>query len=176
VRVFFNSRDILAPGATGGNLNLYEWAHGQVARLATGTAAGFTDGSPLRFAGASADGSDVYFATPVSLTWEDRDERSSVYDARVGGGFAEPPAPPAPCNPGSEGSCQRPSSQPLGSPPAASATFTGSGNVKPVKCKKGFVAKRGSCVKKAGQKKKNHKKRGDGRHKRHAKADRRVGK
>jgi hypothetical protein len=183
VRVFFTSRDILAPGGAEGNLNLYEWAHGQVARLATGTAAGFADGSPLRFAGASVDGSDVYFATPVSLTWEDRDERSSVYDARIDGGFAEPPAPPAPCDPNGEGSCQGASSSPPGAAAVSSATFTGPGNVKPRKCKKGFVARHGGCVKKhakkkAGHKNKRHahKKRGGGKHKRPAEADRRAGK
>ena len=82
----------------------------------------------IRFC-ASADGTDLYFTTTQALNWENTEERWSVYDARVGGGFPQP-APTSPlCDPDSEGACQTasgPSSTPAD---AASASFEGPGNL-----------------------------------------------
>ncbi len=130
--VFFSSSNKLDDGATEDAVNLYEWAHGQVFLL-TSEPTGFPAAKrALQFVGASADGSDLYFATPEALTWEDGDKRSSVYDARIGGGFPEPPAPQSPCEPDSEGSCQgAASSASATASEAASATFSGAGNLLP---------------------------------------------
>jgi hypothetical protein len=182
-QVFFSSLDRLASGAVEGETNIYQWSQGQVFDIATeppGLRGPFGEGQEvyLHFVGASTDGTDLYLATPESLTWEDGDQRSSVYDARVGGGFPEPPPPAAPCDATSEGSCQGASS-PAGAtaPPSASATFAGRGNVVPAKAKKHKKHKKH-------HKKKHHKKRGNakrGKHhhksaKRHANGNRRVGK
>lgn len=162
--VFFTSFDHLAPGAVVGDTNLYEWAHGQVFLITTEPPGlqpppdrnGVVKES-VEFMGADASGDDLYFNTPVALTWEDPDQRISVYDARVDGGFPRPPAPPSPCASTVEGACQGPavSSPSVGNP--SSSTFVGPGNKKPP-CKKGFVRKNGKCVKKHGGKKKGTKK------------------
>lgn len=48
------------------------------------------------FAAASADGDDAFFLTDRSLVGSDPGGLD-LYDARVGGGFPEPPLPPKPC-------------------------------------------------------------------------------
>jgi hypothetical protein len=171
--VFFMSRNRLATGGVEGRFSLYEWSHGQVFAIDTeppGLQKPAEPKTSVLFAGASADGSDLYFATPNILTWEDGEDRSSVYDARIGGGRPEPPLPPAPCDPTSEGSCQGPSAPPPTLPGAGSATFVGPGNAKPKKSTKRH--------KKHQKKQKHHKKQGkkQGKHKKRANGDRRVGK
>lgn len=151
--VMFSSLDPLAPGAVEGTSGLYEWSHGQVFLIAAEPAELVSPSRTtqkedyLRPFGASADGADVYFATPQSLTWEDGDERFSVYDARVGGGFPQPSAPAAPCRPATEGSCQGPASSPAAIAGPTSSSFTGPGNPKPKHCKKHHVIRHGKCVK-----------------------------
>jgi hypothetical protein len=165
-RVFFVSEDVLASGATAGLKNLYEWrrrgrsGYGQVALLAVEPPGLTAPGSLNRnkqgmyFAGASADGGDVYFDTPQRLTWEDVDEHFDIYDARVGGGFPEPAAPAAPCAAAAEGSCQQGSgASPPGSTPATS-TFNGPGNP-PVKSQKKHHKKKHKQSKKKHHKKKH---------------------
>jgi hypothetical protein len=140
--VYFSSYDSLAPGAVAGLANIYEWSHGQVFLITTEPPglASVNNEEPyenyklikaeehIRFVGSNADGTDLYFATTKTLNWEDGDERSSIYDARVGGGFPEP-APPAPlCDPLTEGSCAGATVLPAAAPGAASASFTGPGN------------------------------------------------
>jgi hypothetical protein len=168
-QVYFASFDRLAPGAVEGVSNLYEWSHGQVFAIAAEPAGLgevfeethegqiFSDiKTTARFAGASADGTDLYFVTPQSLNWEDGDGRSSVYDARVGGGFPEPPGNPAPCDATSEGSCQGAASAGQSSTPApASSTFNGPGNIKHKKKHKKTQSKKKH---KKTQSKKKHKK------------------
>ena len=172
-RVFFSSLDPLAPGAVVGQTNAYEWAHGQVFRLSSsikGQLEHPSGGYGSAFVGASDDGSDVYLFTPETLNWEDGDERLSVYDARVGGGFPEPPAPPVPCEATSEGSnsCQGPAQGASASPGAASAAFNGPGNPPASKQKK--------SKKKPHKKHKHAKKKGKGKRARHANGNRRAGK
>jgi hypothetical protein len=112
------------------------------------------------FLDASPDGSNAFFATEDQLVPGDIDDHVNVFDARVGGGFPVSSPPPA-CDNGD--SCKGPASpQPsvFGAP--ASSTFSGAGNVTPVvavmpavkakarakpKCRKGFVKRRGRCVK-----------------------------
>jgi hypothetical protein len=167
--VFFTSPDPLAPGAVVEQNNIYEWSHGQVFRL---TSSQEGQQSPWPYAGAFAapaglndDGSDLYFSTPETLNWEDGDERLSVYDARVGGGYPEPATPPAPCIPTSEGSCQGPGQGGTAVPGAASATFNGPGNPKQTQPQK-----------KKKSKKHAKKKKGSGKKARHANGNRRAGK
>ncbi len=87
----------------------------------------------------------------------------AIYDARVDGGFPAAASPPA-CT--TADACRTPvSPQPsiYGAP--SSQTFVGAGNLappeakpkakpkaKPVKCKRGFVKKKGKCVRKTGKK------------------------
>jgi hypothetical protein len=59
-------------------------------------------------------GENVFFATKAGLVKGDTDNSYDVYDARVGGGFPEPP-PPAKC----EGTCRS-----GGAPPAFSTGLT----------------------------------------------------
>jgi hypothetical protein len=120
--------------------------------------------------GSSENGNDVFFATAESLVPADTDGGYDVYDARVPRPEDNPPASAVPC----EGSvCQGPPSlqSPLAAP--ASSTFSGVGNAAPevvspapvsVKktsppvraCKRGYVKKKGKCVKKPKVKKAGH--------------------
>ena len=136
---FFKSRDALAAGAVEGEWSLYEWAHGQVFKIATekpGVSVPNFIGT-LKYIGTNADATDLYFFDSAALNWENPEGRDAAWDARIGGGFAEPAAPPPGCDPGVESSCQGPGSPAPGAPPAAgSASFTGPGNAKPRKHKK----------------------------------------
>ena len=105
-RVWFTSKNRMATGATEGRPNLYQWEDGQISFVGKSAPHGLNPKYELRFAGASADGDDLYFTTVDRLTWQDVDSQLDVYDARVGGGFAEPAAGPAPCDPLAEASCQ----------------------------------------------------------------------
>jgi Tol biopolymer transport system component len=170
-QVFFLSRDLLAQGAAEDEWNLYEWSRGQVFDVATeapGTSQPKGQHS-FEFAGASPEGSDLYLFDAAALNWENPEARPAVWDARVEGGFVEPAPPPAPCDPDSEGACQGRSSQASSSPPAATSSFNGTGNVK-LKGKKH----------RHHQKKKHHKKKGKAKKKakpgRHANRNRRAGK
>lgn len=132
-QVYFTSPDPLAPGAPAGTFSIFEWSHGQVFRVTT-ESPGQQSQIPepkVKFLGASSDGSDLYFQTSSPLTWEDGDQRASVYDARVGGGFPAPPPSSQPCNPVTEGSCSGPGAQSPAIPGAASRSFTGPENKKP---------------------------------------------
>ncbi len=129
-RVFFESTDALLPQASNaGKANVYEYEPngvgdctrqtGCLALISTGTS---NDNS--LFIDSSANGEDVFFTTRQSLVAADGDEALDLYDARVGGGFAPPIAPP--CG----GEACRP---PVAPAPAIyqappSATFVGPGN------------------------------------------------
>ncbi len=99
-------------------------------------------------------GDQIAFATSTALLPRDGDVAEDVYVARANGGFPEP-APVVLCNPLQEGSCQGP---PSPTPNPAPPVPTGApGNVKPKplgKCKKGFVKRKGKCVKKGKGKRK----------------------
>ena len=175
VQVFFSSPDTLSRGAVEGQNNVYEWSHGQVFRLASadaGQQAEALSGYFAGFVGASADGSDVYLYTPETLNWEDGDERVSVYDARVGGGFPEPPPPLPACDATAEGSCQGSAQTGPVVPGAASASFSGPGNPTPAGGKQKKHAKKKHAKKKHAKKK--HKR--DPKRARQANVNRRAGK
>jgi len=102
-RVFFDSADALtltdtnADSSSGAGIpDVYEWeaqgegscaaAGGCVALISSGRSPGGAS-----FIDASADGSDAFFLTDASLAPSDPGALD-LYDARVGGGFAEAPA------------------------------------------------------------------------------------
>jgi hypothetical protein len=87
-RLFFNSEDALSPRAIDGKQNVYEYEHGQVYLISSGTS---SDDST--FLDASSSGDDVFFRTREQLVAQDTDDGLDVYDARVGGGFPTQPAP-----------------------------------------------------------------------------------
>ena len=99
-RAFFDSTDELVFSDTDNQPDVYQWeAYGEgdctvkpgcVELISSGRA---TEGAS--FIDASADGSDAYFLTNESLVGADPGS-IDLYDARVGGGFAEA-AKPLPC-------------------------------------------------------------------------------
>lgn len=140
--VFFNSLDHLSPEDASkperrGNENpvgeTYEWVSpgtegcanpgGCQRLLSSGTENSI--GSP--FLGGSADGSSAFFLTHTRLLPSDTDDRNDIYDAHIGGGFAEP-VQAAPCS-GEACQGQPSSSRQFGEP--GSSGFVGSGNLRP---------------------------------------------
>lgn len=99
-RIFFETLDSLSPKDANGEFDVYEWraqgvggcsrGEGCVGLISSGKG---PDGAS--FVDASADGTDAYFLTDESLVGEDPGS-TDLYDARIGGGFPEPP-PPIPC-------------------------------------------------------------------------------
>ncbi len=121
-RLFFSSPDPLVPGILGGNTRVFEYEDGSV-QLISGT----ESGGGAVFLDASASGDDVFFATRERLVWTDTDELVDVYDARVDGGLAEPPAL-MPCQ---GGACREPLNLPPSFSVPVSASFAGAGNLAP---------------------------------------------
>jgi hypothetical protein len=157
-QVFFETAEALVPSDTNGQLDVYEYEGG--AHLISSGTSSFE--SALE--DVSESGDDVFFRSDQQLVSQDNQEGMLVtYDARVDGGFAEPPSSP-PCT--TADACRAavaPQPSIYGAP--ASQTFSGAGNIappavkskakpksKPVKCKKRFVKKKGKCVKKPAKK------------------------
>lgn len=163
-RVFFSTPDALVPQDVNGEegcpreeaegtynaafyrcADVYEWDDGTVSLLTSGTGS-----HPFHLMGATASGRDVFFATRQRLAGWDRDNSVDIYDARSGGGFAEPAAQPPAC----EGEACRGA---VTAAPAASgagtAVFEGPGNPKP----------------KHANKRRKHRKRHHKTHRRHSK-------
>ena len=150
-QVFFETGEPLVRSASNGKLNVYEYQDGQHYLISGGT--GEADSY---FLDATPDGSDVFFATAQPLVRGDGDSVYDIYDAHTDGGFPEPPVPGATCEAGCKGAGGAGSAAFSG--PGGSATFSGAGNlaapsptpaVKPVvkkRCRKGYVRKRGRCV------------------------------
>jgi hypothetical protein len=175
-RVFFDTPDPLVPQDSntrplevhpGGEpayneygRDVYEWENGRIFLISTGTS-----GHDSYLGDVSANGNDAFFSTTQGLAPGDADEAYDVYDARIPRPGDHAPPPAAAC----QGDvCQGPPSVPvlLGAP--ASATFNGLGNPvapgrsttaaakpkpKSARCRKGFVKKKGKCVRKAGKSK-----------------------
>ncbi len=171
-RVFFQSFEALVLGDTNGKQDVYQWEAAGSGSCGAGDPAYVpaSEGclelissgrhpSASRFLDASPSGADAFFATAESLVSQDYG-LIDVYDARVGGGFPPPPAPPAAC----EGeACQGPYQPPV-DPTPASSSFQGAGNVvegKPRRkpCPKGKVRRKGRCVKKHRKGQKHHQRR-----------------
>lgn len=155
-RLFFNSLDALAVQDVNGVQDVYQWEAMGTGDCATsnptysaqsqGCIGLISSGQSPReseFVDASASGDDVFIRTESSLSPRDPG-LVDIYDARVGGGEAQPLTPPA-C----EGdACQNvPPAPGFASP--ASSSYSGPGNLtqrKP-RCAKGKVRRRGRCVK-----------------------------
>jgi hypothetical protein len=163
--VFFSSKDALVPRDANGRPDVYEYEvdTGQVKLISSGT-----DETGSWFEDASADGSDVFFLTPQQLTGWDTDKLIDLYDARVNGGFPEPPAPPVPC----EGNaCQGiPSAVPSFN---TASGFTGLGNQAPARTVS--VKKKAKPVKKPVKKKGRHRSKKHKKPKRQGKRSERPG-
>jgi DNA-binding beta-propeller fold protein YncE len=158
-RLFFETGEALVPSDTNGESDVYEYQDGQVQLISSGSSA-----YPSMLLDASENGDDVFILTRQQLLpHAPTGEALAIYDARVGGGFPAPAAPP-PCS--TADSCRDAASpQPaiFGAP--ASATFSGPGDLaapapasapkpkakpKPVKCTRGFIKRkvkgRARCV------------------------------
>lgn len=98
--VFFETADALVPSATNGELNVYAYENAQPYLISNGTSE-----ANAYFLDASVDGSNIFFATAQRLLTSDNDTAYDIYDARVDGGFPEPPGATTPCQ--SEG-CRAP--------------------------------------------------------------------
>jgi hypothetical protein len=151
-QVFFETSEALLPRDTNGAADVYEFDYTSgLDLISPGTIP--TSGTYLL--GASASGDDVFFLTNQNLVSRDSfQEARKIYDARVDGGFPEPPLPPA-CT--TADACRvAPEPQPsiYGAP--SSQTFAGAGNLAPpsevkpkkkaVRCAKGSVKKKHKCV------------------------------
>jgi hypothetical protein len=174
-RVFFDSPDALAPQATNGLMDVYEYepvgvggedgcktssptfsegSDGCVGLISSGSSSEesvFLDAGGKGSGGEEAE--DVFFLTSARLAPEDKDTAFDVYDAHVCSGSApcsvEAVSPPA-CT--TADSCRLAPSQQLaifGAP--ASATFSGAGNAVPLpptasRCSKGKKLRGDKCV------------------------------
>lgn len=117
--VIFQSQDSLTPRDVNETWDVYEWHEGAIALLSPG------QGSQSLLFAMTPNAHDVLFTTKNTVLPEDTSSVDSIYDVRIGGGFAPPPISPPPCV---DESCQ---GEPAGSPPlqsAGSAAFEGLGN------------------------------------------------
>jgi hypothetical protein len=164
-RVFFNSKEALVGNDGNGRTDVYEWERegtdescpvkasarvsgGCIFLLSGGTSAEYS-----AFLDADETGDNVFIETRAQLTPEDHGEAYAVYDVRVGA--TAPPAKPQCTGTGCQGV---PGAPPVFATPS-SVTFSGVGNfpspsaslkvtTKTVACRRGFVKKRGKCVRK----------------------------
>ncbi len=162
-RVFFTSGEALTAADTDGKANdayEYDATTGQVHLISTGRD---TNGS--YFLDASPSGDDVFFTTRESLVGWDTDNAYDLYDARVGGGFPEPPPVPVCAGDACQGGLDAP---PVVVAPKSTTFFSGDDNARPPAkraphrkaCAKGKVRKRVhgklKCVKKKHKAKTTH--------------------
>jgi hypothetical protein len=122
--IFFDTPSALVPQDVNGTRDVYEWSTaGGVTLISAGTGE-----RPSYFLDNSASGRDVFIATADGLAASDTDGGYDVYDARVGGGFGEPPIA-SEC----EGeACQHPPGpSPVFGVPSGSAVLPASGNMTP---------------------------------------------
>ncbi len=154
-QVFFQTGEALLPSDTNGQQDVYEYDEDSGLHLISSG----TSSSPATLLDVSASGDDVFFLGRQALAPQDPGgEAYRIYDARVDGGFPEAVVPTA-CT--TADACRAAATQQpsiFGEP--ASQTFTGAGNLtpptptastpakrKPKKCRKGYVKKKGRCVK-----------------------------
>jgi len=126
-QVFFQTSDALVAKDGNGVRDVYEYADGTLRLLSTGGGE-----SGFHFLDATPDGEDVFLATAQALLPRDIDSVVDYYDARVGGGFLEPPPPSGSCD---ASSCRY--AEPGVTPPAAgTSSFVGPGDMVARKRKK----------------------------------------
>jgi hypothetical protein len=140
-RVFFDTSDPLVPADVNGNNDVYQWQGGEAHLISTGTDPAYSD-----FVATTPSGNDVFFTSAEGIVPSDTDGAVTMYDARVGGGFPEPPPLPG---------CESEACRGAGtSAPSAAATgtaaFQGAGNLKQRhKRDCGIAAKRAQKVSRA---------------------------
>jgi hypothetical protein len=151
-RAFFETGEGLVARDSDGLQDVYEWEEQGVGSCTRPEGCLYLISSSQSRRGeylwaVSRSGDDLFFLSSDLLLGSDTDETPSIYDARVGGGFAEPV----------QGDCEgegcRPSQQPPPPQPIILSPILGQGdNVKPRRCPKGkHKVKRGGkvrCVKK----------------------------
>jgi hypothetical protein len=122
-RLFFDTQEALVPADTNGQIDVYEYEHGQVYLVSSGTSAVASS-----FGGASETGGDVFFVSTQQLVPQDTEEETQVlYDARIDGGLPANVSPPA-CV--TADACRTPvSPQPAIYGAPSSQTFSGVGNL-----------------------------------------------
>ncbi len=136
--IAFATEEALLPGDGDEEINPYVWKAGEL-----GAASAKVGGPPALAPG----GEEIAFSTRTALLPQDKDTAADVYVARSEGGFPLPIEPGGGCNPLPEGGCLDGPSLPP--PPVPGPTGDARGNVsEPPRCKKGFVKKKGRCVKK----------------------------
>lgn len=191
-RLFFDSPDALAPEATNGLMNVYEYeppgaAGGSCERAGVsfdertgGCVALVSSGSSTResvFLDASESGDDVFFLSVAKLVEADKGSGLALYDAHVCNASVPcvpETAPPSAC--GTADACRAaPSPQPAVFGAPSSSTFAGPGNIAPspaaavkptpktVKCPKGKHLNHHKCEKTKHKKKTKAKKSAKGR-------------
>jgi hypothetical protein len=145
-RVFFSSAQPLVRDDVNGRVDAYEYdvASGALSLVSSGH-----DAADSWFLDASANGDDVFFVTRERLVGWDTDSAYDLYDARVGGGFSDPPLPPQPC---AGEACRglghaAPPVVSLGSAQLTGATSHGRDRARPAKragkrCRRGYVERR----------------------------------
>jgi len=138
-RVFFSTAEALVPEDVNGVSDAYEFDADArtVSLLSSGR-----DSDDSWFVDASIDGDDAFILTRERLVGWDVDNAYDIYDARVGGGFPEPPTPTV-C--GSPETCRTAGSVPAPYANSGSSVLAGSGNARPGRprgCRRGFVRKR----------------------------------
>jgi hypothetical protein len=124
-QVFFDSAGNLLEAARNDVSNVYEYEGGELHLLSSGTAE-----APSYFYEASADGQDVYLITAQGLTSASNTAELAIFDAKVDGGFPEPP-PPASSKPCEGESCSGPQSVAPRPPAISSTSISSSGNLEP---------------------------------------------
>ncbi len=139
-RVFFDSDEGLVDRDVNDKPDAYEWESGQEPQLiSTGTGAFASN-----LLSVSANGEDAYFFTRDKLTQQDKNGNTvRIYDAREMGGIPYAPQPEQ-CKASDE--CHGPGS--VAPPPPAIRSIAGSPESRSTGafCKRGFVKKHGSCV------------------------------
>lgn len=139
-RVFFETSEALVEGDEDGVNDIYEWqqpvggGEAELSLISSGKSAAYAElegrQDPNVLMGITPDGSDVFFrAQDALLPGAGAGGTQAIYDARVGGGFPQPPAP---------GVCVEEACRPPLTPPpllgtAASSSLRGAGNVRPAK-------------------------------------------
>jgi LSD1 subclass zinc finger protein len=140
-RVFFSTPEALVPEDTNQRVDAYEYD--VVTRSLSLVSTGKSTGDSY-VTNADATGDNVFFVTRERLVGWDRDDSYDVYDARVGGGFPEPPATAVPC--AGADACRGLSHTPAGYSAPTSSEFDGAGNLTSrgarKRCKRGRVVRR----------------------------------
>lgn len=135
-RAFFETAQPLVQRDNNGVQDVYEWEAKGIGSCGSDGGCLYLISSgessrPSHFYGASVTGDDVFISTADRLVTADPSDTPSIYDARVGGGFAD--ASVTPCL--AEG-CRALPAPPPSLPNIGSSPSGGSGNV-PKRCPKG---------------------------------------